>query len=45
VSKLEDPFNLIVGVSSLNIEKGILRIGRDIRAVSNSLILSFNLQF
>jgi hypothetical protein len=45
VIKLEDPFNLIPGVVFLTIVKGLARIGRGIKVVSNSLILSFNLAF
>jgi hypothetical protein len=45
VRKLEDPINLIPGVVGLNIVKGLAKIGRGIKAISNSLIFSFNLAF
>jgi hypothetical protein len=44
VRKIEDPFNLILGVVGLAIVKVISRIRRGIKEVCNSLI-SFNLEF
>jgi hypothetical protein len=45
VRKIEDPFHLIPGVVGLTIVKGLAKIGRGIKEVSNSLIFSFNLAF
>jgi hypothetical protein len=45
VRKLEDSFNLIPGVVGLIFFKGLVRMGRGIKKVSNSLIFSFNFAF